>query len=294
MRPLSRLALVALTLTWAAAWPAVSGAQLLGSDFAGNLYDVDPATGAATNRRSTGINNLVGLAYSADGVLYALSSFDNPAGDNSLFRVDPVTGARSLVGTTGVRVFEGDLAYQPTAGALFGLTGRVAETPNHLLRIDPATGAAASVGMIRGGGVNAEDLEPSAMAFAPDGTLYVLNTGQPFSGPDVETLLTVNPATAEVLSAVNVSGSLGYVAGMTFDPSSGRLYVVDGYGVTDVDPGAARRLQTLDPATGVLTSVGPLGLPLGMSALVAVPEPGAAVAACLAAVLVLRRRRPGY
>jgi DNA-binding beta-propeller fold protein YncE len=162
---------------------------------------------------------------------------------------------------------------------------------HHLLRIDPATGAATAVGLLRGGNVNtAADFDPSAMTFGPDGTLYVINTGW-FTGPDVETLLTVNPATAEITSSVNLSGPLGYVAGMAFDPLTGVLYVADGYDDSDFDPSARRRLFTLDPSTGALRTLAFEGPLYGMAGLLFIPEPGAAAVALAAIPLLLTRRR---
>src|SRR5713226_8804372 len=85
---------------------------LLGNSAEGTLYDVNTSTGAATNPRSTGINSLVGTAFRADGVLFGLTTFGGTPNPNALFRIDPTTGASTLVGSTGLsNIFEGDLAF---------------------------------------------------------------------------------------------------------------------------------------------------------------------------------------
>ena len=97
----------------------------------------------------------------------------------------------------------------------------------------------------------------------------------------------LDPTDASTLSSVDLSHPLGALAGMDFDPATGTLYVADG------GTGGADALFTLDPATGGLTEIGPLGLANGLSGL-AVPEPDAAVLAAAAyltlASVALRRR----
>jgi hypothetical protein len=56
---------------------------------------------------------------------------------------------------------------------------------------------------------------------------------------------------------------------MTFDPDTGTLYVGEG-SATATRP---HNLYTLDPSTGALALVGPLGAQAGVSGLVFVPEP---------------------
>ena len=224
-------------------------AGLMGNEPDGTIYDVDPATGAATNPRATGINYLVDIAPDGAGQLLGLTTFGSDP-PNSLVRIDPATGSWTLIGATGLEdLFEGDLANDPVTGRLFGAQnydsiGNLYE----IFEIDRNTGVATVTGHVVGAG----DL--SAMAFDASGTLYVIDT-------DLDALLTVDPETAAVLDSVPLSTFLGTGAGMDFDPFTGILYVADG-GSLGTDT-----LYTLDPATGTLTTRGPLGLTNGFSGL---------------------------
>jgi hypothetical protein len=261
--------------------------RLLGNELdLGRIFDVDPVTGAATNPRNSGIVSLNGIASGPGGTLYGLSSFISPASPNSLYRIDPRTGAATLVGRTGLsRIVEGDLTFDPRSGFLYGLANEVLPSQKgELFRIDPTTGAATVVGILDP--PFSED--PSAMAFGPDGTLYVLDLAS-FGGR----LLTVDRDTAAVLNEVvlqhPVTEFLGRQAGMSFDPQSGVFYVATG-GLAATD--GTRSLYTLDVSSGALTMVGPTGLDRGLAGLTfVVPEPTLVSPLVLLSV-VLARVRP--
>src|SRR3954469_24327764 len=95
---------------------------LIGSDFNGVIYDVDPTTGACTNPRNTGLSQVAGFTVTADGQFgYALTSFGSSP-PNALFSVNPATGASTFLGNTGLNsIGEGDLCIRPSDGTLFGL-----------------------------------------------------------------------------------------------------------------------------------------------------------------------------
>jgi DNA-binding beta-propeller fold protein YncE len=193
-----------------------------------------------------------------------------------LYRFDPTTGAGTFVGGAGLyNTFKGDLDYDAASGKLYGLVN-APDAPTavrQLFTVDRHTGAATVVGPIPG------VADPSAMAFAPDGTLYVLDTFY-------QRLLTVNKADASVSKYVPLSKALGPVAGMDFDPTTGVLYVGDG-------DGTSNSLYSLNTTTGTLSLIGPLaGSPAGISALTFVPEP-AGVLALFAVPLLSRGRRRG-
>jgi len=255
---------------------AASAQNLIGNSFDGVIYDVNQATGQATNPRNTGITNLVDIAYASDGTLYGLTTFNSSGTDNALYKFDPTTGVPALVGATGsADIIEGDLAFQPGTGTLFGLVDEF----YRLFTLNTTTGAVGNVVSITG----ASQGDWSGMAFASDGTLYVLDTSN-------ETLLTVNPSTGAVTSSVNLSGSLGDAAGLEFDPASGVLYTADG-NIPGTD-----NLYTLNPTTGVLALVGSTTLSNGLAGLtfapVAIPEPtGALALAGVALTSLLARRR---
>jgi hypothetical protein len=251
-------------------------AGLIGEDFlSGQLYDMNTATGAATNPRGSGATSLAGIAFAPSGTLFGLTTFGG-APANSLVTINPTTGIATLVGATGLTaIIEGDLAFDPITGFLYGLYDVVG--PNYdLFRINPATGAATTIGAI----ANVSDF--SAMAFNAAGVLFVVNNGD-------GKLLTVNTATAAILSTVNLSPNPGgEVAGLAIDPSTGVFYYANGYAVTS-------NLYTLDTSTGVLTLIGPAGQTnfLAGLAFTPVPEPATTTLFVLGASVVglLRRRR---
>jgi hypothetical protein len=262
--------------------PVARAQSLLGNSFDGVLYDVNVATGAATNPRSvgTGADSLTGIAFSPNGTLYGLTSFvGSPA--NSLVSIDPVTGASTAIGFTGLAVSEGDLAFDPTSGLLYGIQS-VPGNDRELFTINVATGAGTVIGTL---GTLIED-DFSAMTFAADGTLYMLGSGVP---PGAARLLTVNKATAATISSVSLSLDLGFAAGMDFHPATGALYVADG-GLND----GTDSLYTLNPATGALTLIGPTGLADGLAGLAfVVPEPTGVGLALAGVVGLAMRRRAG-
>ena len=110
---------------------------------------------------------------------------------------------------------------------------------------------------------------------------------EPITGA-FDTLIELDPSDASTLSTTALSRTLGALAGMDFDAATQTLYVADG------GSGGTDALYTLDPATAVLTTIGPLDIAGGLSGL-AVPEPDEALlavvaGAALAAVVATRRR----
>ena len=252
---------------------SVQATPLLGVRTRRVLYDINPLTGIATNPRDTGIENLAGISFSPNGVLYGLTTFGVLAPPNSLFTIEPGTGASTLIGPTGLSsIFEGDLDFDPQSGILYAIQSVPTGPQRDLFTINTETGAATTVGSISDSG----DL--SAMAFSDSGTLYVLDTA-------TELLLTVDPSTASLLTSVPLSLSLGPTAGMDFDPDTGELYVADGS--TD----GTNSLYTLDITTGELTLIGSTGLTSGLSGLEFVPEPSALGLAAFALIGFLLTNR---
>jgi DNA-binding beta-propeller fold protein YncE len=242
-----------------------------GAPFA-NLYNINTTTGAATNPRSTGLNSLVGIAFSPSGTtLYGLTG--QGATPGALFTIDRTTGASSLIGSTGLaNIVEGDIAFDPTSGFLYGIQ---ATGPALILRqlftLNLTNGTGTIVGNIPSNDPgNNSDL--SAMTFDSAGNLFVLDTGLGH-----ENLLRVNKATAGIITSTPLSVALGNVAGLAFDPDNGMFFAADGGG------GGTRNLYTLNTSTGTLTLVGPTGTPDGLAGLTfgpsgpaaAIPEPSA-------------------
>jgi len=249
------LASVPLLLGFAVLSAANASTALIGSDFSGVIYDVNPATGACTNPRSTGLSQVAGFTVTADGQHgYALSSFGSSP-PNALFSVNPANGATTFIGNTGLSLIgEGDLCIRPSDGTLFALWDAVGALD--MFTLNASTGVATLIGPVG----SATDF--SGLAFAPDGALYAFE--------NAPRLLRLDPATGATLATINLSGLSGTVtgtAGMAFAPD-GTLYLACG-----LYPDSS--LYTVDPNTGAAHLIGPTtyGDGYGLSSLTVVPEP---------------------
>lgn len=229
------------------------------------IVDVGINSGNLTNPRDTGIRFLTGIAVQpGSGNLFGLTSFaSTPA--NSLITIDVATGLPTVVGATGLQIVEGDLAFNPTNGMLYGLQ---ADGPNsttrNLFRIDPNSG----IGIIVGNLANSGDF--SSLAFDVNGVLYSIDSG----GTGNSVLVTIDPGTAFINSSVTMNVNLGASVGMAFDPVSGMAFVGDS--AASPASGGTNSLYTLNVANGMATLIGPTNDQNGLSgiAFVAVPEPG--------------------
>jgi hypothetical protein len=113
--------------------------SLLASDSAGDLKRINPTTGAVTDLGTfgNGLSSAGDLVAVADGTMYGVSATSAGGGDasgnNALLRVDPTTGAATVVGPIGFGNVWG-LAY--VSSKVIGFT-----TAGQILQIDPQTGA---------------------------------------------------------------------------------------------------------------------------------------------------------
>src|SRR5947209_3563457 len=223
LRRSSRLTAVSMTLLAAVAAGWSARGNVLGITFDNSsLVDVNPATGAPSNPRATGITDPVGIAFSPGRTLYTVTAFRGGSTGNSLYTINPTTGASNRIGSTGLAsVIEGDVAFSPS-GILYGLESSSA-SGYQMFTVNTSTGAATIVGTLA-----IPNAEFSAMTFTPAGTLYVLENTSNSSNGAVGALLTVNPANGATLSSVPLSRTLGFTDGMYFDPSTGNLIVADG------------------------------------------------------------------
>ena len=227
------------------------------------LYDVDPQTGAATNPRNVNVNVCVGLAIDpSTGTMYGLTDqfgrINNQSGQggkNLLFSINPATGFATGIGRldpTGVfQEFEGDLAFNPVTGVLWGVS--TSQNGAAIFTIDTATGLATQVSSYL-----APNIDISGLAFDASGGMFLLDTRFPTSpGPAI--VLRVDPATGTVLQSWVTGTQLGSCAGMTFGPG-GTLYVADG------DTGGTNKLYSFDFGTGTLATIGATGAAGGIYA----------------------------
>ena len=108
-----------------------------------SLFTVDLNTGASSLIGPLGIDVVfTGLAYQPASDEFLVTNdgaLNGPASE--LYRVSPLTGAATLVGSTGFQTISG-LAYDPNNGILYGTSGE----SDSLYRIDTSTGAASLIG----------------------------------------------------------------------------------------------------------------------------------------------------
>lgn len=271
------------------------------------LYDVNPATGAATNRRAVNVNDTIGIAVSpVTGRIYGMTdqlgrinNTPGQGGKNLLFEINPSTGAATTIGRMdpnggdNYNMFEGDLAFNPLTSTLWALSTRVNQAV--LYTVDTATGLG-TIRSVVSPIAGYSDLDASAMAFAANGDLWLLDTTYPNNvGP--ARLARVDAATGTILQSFVTNTVLGNAAGMTFAPD-GRLLIVDG------DTGGTDNLYRFDFTTGSLITIGATGATGGSAntlydhglaglafSAAPVPEPPALVALGLGSLALLRRRR---
>lgn len=256
-----RAAILTVVLLAGSSISQARGGTLYGNSLDGTLYQIDPATGAATGGISTGLTSLLGIAFNSSGTLFGLTTLTGTPTANALYQINPATGVSSLVGETGLsNIFEGDLAFNST-GTLYGIQDASGTDSRELFAIDTTTGHATIVGSI-----STMNSDYSGLAFDSSGKLFALDTQNSL-------LVELDPLTAAVIATVSIDLTLGDVAGLTFDPATGQAYVADG-GV-----GGTNSLYTLDVTTGALTLVGVTGVPGGIAGLsfgptaAAIPEP---------------------
>jgi len=201
---------------------------------------------------------LTGVATHGNGRVFASTgwNFQNAGNGPRLIEINPATGALiadigRLQTASGDDCFVGDLSFQPGTNTLFGLladqeddgctwqgstfTGGVLVTVNISTARVTIIGRDASLGSSLGG-----------LAFHPNGTLYYTPCWD-----DSERLLTLDPATGNIVSSRNLASNTCYM-GLAARPSDGRLFASYNW-ESNWDP---YTLVTLNPNNGNATLIG--------------------------------------
>jgi hypothetical protein len=215
------------------------------------LYRIDLPGQTATEIGRAGsfggqpIANLSGLSYSVDETLYAVAG-----GMNALARIDPGSGAATIVGTFGLNG-QGDPQRNDALdlGMTFGCDGTlwlVSAYAGKLWTANPANGATTLVG---------------ATGHTITGLVAVGNALFGAGGRGDNNLYRIDPKTgaATVIGSFGDSGWINSVS-MSFD-ESGTLWAVLNY--VPPEPGSTSvadwsDLARIDIATGRVTIVGPI------------------------------------
>jgi hypothetical protein len=171
------------------------------NDGNGHLERIDRDTFAVTDIGPLGVGYAFGDCawHPGDGALYMVDG----RGARGLYRIDPVTGAATLVGIHGLSdLFS--LAYHPPTNQLYGLDGS-----GDLYRISTTTGAATRIG-------HSFNLFVDGLVFDSTRNLFVALTA-------FGTFFSINVATAQA----TVLAEAGFInnLGMTYDPSIDRFLV---------------------------------------------------------------------
>src|SRR3954454_13230514 len=239
---LTSLVLFGLATTASAApTPVLYGAT--GGNTAGNLYTIDPGTGASTAVGPIGFA-VTGLAQdSTDGTLYGMTSSRSPGCVACLIKIDRSTGVGTLVGPTGLGSSPADIAID-ASGQLFGWS----EDTDDLVKIDKATGTATIVSD------SGASTFGDGMSFNRDGVLYAMTDA------DIGDLWTVNPSTGTftVVGTLNGGPARGAaIAAASFACDRSTLYAIDNNFGT-----APNLLVTVNTGTGAVTTIGDTGQPI--------------------------------
>jgi hypothetical protein len=225
----------------------------------GWLVRVDALTGVVIPiGQPAGVARLPGVAFDADGTLWAASLSGTPSGtlrSSTLLRLDPTDG--SILETIGAIVDSDggepvgieNLAIQPGTQALLGTRGISDQNRVHaadIYRIDKGTGVATL--FID----NNNGFQEASIAFAPDGRLYqsISTCCAPFGGnPKFQTL---DPVTGAVLTTVLIPNFFKAMAVR----EDGTLFAA----VTpDIESSTTSEIYVVDPATGSRELVGSTG-----------------------------------
>jgi hypothetical protein len=203
-------------------------------DGSGNVYVAGSSVGSDTEYDYTTIKYQQVLTdpLAPLGVNYGTTGSANPTNPGALLTIDPVTGAATLIGPTGIVGDAGPsvpaIAIKST-GEIYGVS---ASTNSGLYTINASTGAGT---FLTSTGVSL----PNAMAFDGYDQLYISD--------GTNNLYTMDETTGET----TLIGPLGFsVRGIAFDPTDGTMYGSSG---TD-------EIYTIDPKTAVATFIGNTGL----------------------------------
>lgn len=255
------LGFLLLAMASIAAVPTAMAAPILTvTDVNGTIGQVDVATGDVTVIGNAGVV-LTDIAYDPSGNLFGISF-------TTLYSLDTVTGAASLIGETGALSMN-SLVFGPD-GTLY--TAGFGE----LSTLDIATGAATSVGLI--GFFSSGDL-----AFV-DGKLLMTALG---GGEDDLVELDTTTGAGTLVGEIGVGGMFGLAS-----PDGSSLFGTSGTSVLSINPATGTGLELVDYGDQGLGTA--LGVAFSSEAqapsVIPVPPALPMLLVAIGAIAIMRRR----
>lgn len=168
-------------------------AQAPDGAFCGMTFDITDGAVDMDNIGNAGSHTGIEVA---NGLWYATVIFaGGGAAPSELHTFNPVDGAGTLVGLTGVGAISG-IAFNPLNGTMYGIAG--GPGPADFYRINLSDGTASVIGTT--------SMQAGSLSFGPDGRLYAGGTG-----PDAGDIFIIDPN----LGTSTLLGSTGSSNGIT-------------------------------------------------------------------------------
>ena len=229
----------------------------------GALFLVNPTTGERTLLSDFGVGpnqgvNPFGVAVEASGTILVIDGDAGTGSLGALFRVDPVTGERTLLSDFGVGSNQGfdprDVAVEPSGNIIVIDQSAGTGSAGALFRVDPISGERTLLSDF-GVGPN-QGLNPVGVAVDASGNILVIDrdAGTGFQGA----LFKVNPVTGErtLLSDFGVGSNQGSLPYDVAVEVSGNIIVID----PGAGTGSAGALFRVDPISGERTLLSNFGV----------------------------------
>lgn len=241
----------------------------------GQLVTINTLTGSATvvgplQNAAGSKYGLTALAFHpTTGVLFGATTNQSATSPGSLVTINPATGVVTTIGSFGVGISFGDLAFSST-GVLFGTRN----VGGDLFTVDLATGT----GTLIGASGIATGSSGHGMAMSSTSTLFTV--------PDAKFLYTFNTGTGVATQGVAVTGGpfTQNINAMDFN-AAGTLFAVNN------NNNSATHLVTLNTSTGAITDIGASIDNLDAISFQTVPEPATISLIVCGAFLLCRRKR---
>jgi streptogramin lyase len=229
----------------------------------GALFLVNPTTGARTLLSDFGVGpnqgvNPIGVAVEASGNILVIDGDAGTGSLGALFRVNPISGERTLLSDFGVGPNQG-----------FDPVGVAVEASGNILVIDQNAGTGSLGALFRVNPISGErtllsdfgvgpnqGFNPVGVAVEASGNILVIDrdAGTGFQGA----LFRINPVTGErtLISDFGVGGNQGDLPYGVAVEASGNILVID----PGAGTGSLGALFRVDPVTGVRTLLSDFGV----------------------------------